>query len=46
MPFLGVLSMSWYNEVEYIRKQARLNNEFFANSLPMIASENVLLMRR
>ncbi|MCJ7571994.1 MAG: serine hydroxymethyltransferase [Candidatus Thermoplasmatota archaeon] len=34
--------MSWYNEVEYIRKQARLNNEFFANSLPMIASENVL----
>jgi glycine hydroxymethyltransferase len=42
MPFLGVLSMSWYNEVEYIRKQARLNNEFFANSLPMIASENVL----
>jgi len=42
MPFLGVLSMSWYNEVEYIRKQARLNNEFYANSLPMIASENVL----
>jgi glycine hydroxymethyltransferase len=42
MPFLGVLSMRWYNEVEYIRKQARLNNEFFANSLPMIASENVL----
>ena len=34
--------MSWYNEVEYIRKQARLNNEFYANSLPMIASENVL----
>jgi glycine hydroxymethyltransferase len=34
--------MSWYDEVEYIRKQARLNNEFFANSLPMIASENVL----
>jgi glycine hydroxymethyltransferase len=30
------------DEVEYIRKQARLNNEFFANSLPMIASENVL----
>ncbi len=42
MAFLGVLSMNWYNEVEYIRKQARLNNEFFANSLPMIASENVL----
>ncbi|RLF35593.1 MAG: serine hydroxymethyltransferase [Thermoplasmata archaeon] len=34
--------MSWYDEVEYIREQARLNNEFFANSLPMIASENVL----
>jgi len=34
--------MSWYNEVEYIRKQAKLNNELFANSLPMIASENVL----
>ncbi len=34
--------MSWYNEVEYIRKQAKLNNELFASSLPMIASENVL----
>jgi len=34
--------MSWYDEVEYIRKQAKLNNEFFSNSLPMIASENVL----
>ena len=34
--------MSWYDEAEYVRKQARLNNEFFANSLPMIASENVL----
>ena len=34
--------MNWYNEVEYIRKQAKLNNEFFASSLPMIASENVL----
>jgi len=34
--------MSWYDEVEYIRKQAKDNNEFFANSLPMIASENVL----
>ncbi len=34
--------MSWYDEVEYIRKQAKMNNEFFANSLPMIASENVL----
>jgi len=34
--------MNWFDEVEYIRKQAKLNNEFFANSLPMIASENVL----
>ena len=34
--------MSWYDEVEYIRKQAKRNNEFFSNSLPMIASENVL----
>jgi len=34
--------MTWYDEVEYIRKQAKDNNEFFANSLPMIASENVL----
>lgn len=36
------VSMSWYDEVEYIRRQAKLNNEFFANSIPMIASENVL----
>jgi len=34
--------MNWYSEAEYIRKQAMKNNEFFANSLPMIASENVL----
>ena len=34
--------MKWYDEVEYIRTQAKKNNEFFANSLPMIASENVL----
>jgi glycine hydroxymethyltransferase len=34
--------MGWYDEVEYIRKQAKMNNDFFANSLPMIASENVL----
>jgi len=34
--------MGWYDEVEYIRRQAKLNNEFFASSLPMIASENVL----
>ena len=34
--------MSYYNDVEYIRKQAKKNNELFAESLPMIASENVL----
>jgi glycine hydroxymethyltransferase len=34
--------MSLFDEIEYIRKQAKLNNEFFSNSLPMIASENVL----
>jgi glycine hydroxymethyltransferase len=34
--------MSWYDEAEYIRTQAKKNNEFFSNSLPMIASENVL----
>jgi glycine hydroxymethyltransferase len=34
--------MSWYKEAEYIRNQAKLNNEFFGSSLPMIASENVL----
>ena len=37
-----MISMSWYDEAEYIRTQAKKNNEFFANSLPMIASENVL----
>jgi len=34
--------MGWFEEAEYIKKQAKLNNEFFANSIPMIASENVL----
>ena len=34
--------MSWLNEVEYVKKQAKKNNEFFANSIPLIASENVL----
>ncbi len=34
--------MNWIKEAEYVRKQAKLNNEFFANSIPMIASENVL----
>jgi glycine hydroxymethyltransferase len=37
-----MVSMKWYDEVEYIRKQAMKNNEFFSASLPMIASENVL----
>jgi glycine hydroxymethyltransferase len=34
--------MKWDKEALYIREQAQKNNEFFANSLPMIASENVL----
>jgi len=34
--------MNWYHEVEYIQEQAKKNNQFFADSLPMIASENVL----
>lgn len=34
--------MGWIDDVEYIRKQTKKNNEFFSNSLPMIASENVL----
>lgn len=34
--------MVWHDEAEYIRNQAKLNNQFFADSLPMIASENVL----
>ena len=36
------VSMSWYDEAEYVREQAKKNNKFFAESLPMIASENVL----
>jgi len=38
----SVSFMTWYDEAEYIRKQAKMNNEFYANSLPMIASENIL----
>ena len=34
--------MAWIDDVDYIREQAMKNNEFFSNSLPMIASENVL----
>ncbi|RLF55748.1 MAG: serine hydroxymethyltransferase [Thermoplasmata archaeon] len=34
--------MNWYNEVTYIQEQAKMNNAFFSESLPMIASENVL----
>lgn len=34
--------MVWYDEAKYIQNQAKLNNKFFADSLPMIASENVL----
>jgi glycine hydroxymethyltransferase len=34
--------MSFRDDVEYIRKTAKNNNELFANSIPLIASENVL----
>ena len=34
--------MNWENEAKYIKDQAIKNNEYFSNSLPMIASENVL----
>ncbi|MEF8879693.1 MAG: serine hydroxymethyltransferase [Candidatus Thermoplasmatota archaeon] len=34
--------MSWKEEAEYIKEQAKKNNDFFSKSLPMIASENVL----
>jgi glycine hydroxymethyltransferase len=34
--------MVWQDDAEFIRKQAKLNNQFYADSLPMIASENVL----
>ncbi len=34
--------MDWIDEAKFIQKQAKLNNQFFADSLPMIASENVL----
>ncbi|MEF8848774.1 MAG: serine hydroxymethyltransferase [Candidatus Thermoplasmatota archaeon] len=34
--------MSLYDDAEYIRKQAMENNKFFSESIPMIASENVL----
>jgi glycine hydroxymethyltransferase len=35
-------SLNWINDVKYIRKLAINNNEYFSDSLPMIASENVL----
>jgi len=34
--------MSFRDDVEYVRTQAKKNNELFANSIPLIASENVL----
>ncbi len=39
---LQVILMNWIKEAKYIREQAKNNNEYFSNSLPMIASENVL----
>jgi len=37
-----VTNMDWYKEALYVREQTIKNNELFANSLPMIASENIL----
>ena len=34
--------MNWIKEAKYIQDQAIKNNRYFSNSLPMIASENVL----
>jgi glycine hydroxymethyltransferase len=34
--------MNWYQEAIYIKEQAIKNNEYFSNSIPLIASENVL----
>ena len=34
--------MTWKDEATYIKKQAQMNNNYFAESIPMIASENVL----
>lgn len=34
--------MNWYDEAIYVKEQSKGNNEFFANSLPLIASENIL----
>lgn len=39
---LKVMNMSNYEDAKYIQKQAKKNNEFFSNSIPLIASENVL----
>ncbi len=37
-----VVSMDLFEEAKYIKDQAIKNNEYFSNSIPMIASENVL----
>lgn len=34
--------MNWYQEAIYVKEQAIKNNEYFSNSIPLIASENVL----
>ena len=34
--------MDWIKEAEFIKDQAIKNNEYFSNSIPLIASENVL----
>ncbi len=37
-----MISLNWIKEAKYIKNQAIKNNEYFSNSLPLIASENVL----
>jgi glycine hydroxymethyltransferase len=37
-----MISSNWIKEAKYIKNQAIKNNEYFSNSLPLIASENVL----
>ena len=34
--------MDWIKEAKFIKDQAVINNKYFSNSIPMIASENVL----
>ena len=37
-----MILVNWKKEAKYVKDQAIKNNEYFSNSLPMIASENIL----